>query len=71
MTQRETGNVILGGVLEYDEEVQALLELGTAGEQRTVLGLGVQEVVVCQNEAAIRYSLPVGLCAPDDAYAIE
>ena len=41
--------------LEYDADMQALLELGTTGERRTLLRSVVQEIVVSRDEAAIIY----------------
>jgi len=52
--------------LEYDADMQALLELGTTGERRTLLRSVVQEIVVSRDEAAIIYSLLVALGVPDE-----
>ena len=53
--------------LEYDADMmQALLDLGTTGERRTLLRSVVQEIVVSRDEAAIIYSLLVALGVPDE-----
>jgi len=52
--------------LGYDADMQALLELGTTGERRTLLRSVVQEIVVSRDEAAIIYSLLVALGVPDE-----
>ena len=59
VNEREAGQVRLEDVLEHVNDMHALLEQGTIGEQRTLLRSFVQEIVVCQDEAAIKYTLPL------------
>ncbi|MCH7705642.1 MAG: hypothetical protein IIB33_01175 [Chloroflexi bacterium] len=66
MNEREAGKVQFEGVLELVNDMHKLLEVGTTGERRALLRSFVQEIVVGQDEAAIRYTLPLAVGSPDE-----